>query len=623
MNIVQFNNVNKSYLDENLLKDITFSIQNDDRIGLIGLNGVGKTSIIKLILGLEKQTSGDIFVNKNIHIGHISQNHTFENDNNTVKEELKTVFKDRISMYKRIQELNSLVLIDNKYQKELDELNEKFSYNFDIDYRVNQVINGLDLTNIQNSSIYNLSGGEKTRLSIAKLILEEPDLLILDEPTNHLDLSSIEWLEEFLKKYKKAFLLISHDRIFLDNVCNRIFEIENKKLYKYKGNFSDFIIQKELILKGEIKAYDKEQERIKKLEEYIERNRAGRMAKQSKGRQKLLDRMEKSDNPIFNAKKMKLKFNINRQSAENVLSVNNIYKNFDDKNILNDISFKIYKGDKIGIIGKNGCGKSTLLKIISNKLNYDSGSINLGVNVDLAYFDQKLENLNPNNSILQEINTSINYTNEYLRSLSASFLFSNESVDKKILELSGGEKVRLSLLKLIQKNANFLILDEPTNHLDIYSIEVLEDALEAFEGSLLLVSHNRHFLDAVCNSIYVLDEKGLSYFKGNYMDYKNSLKTVKIKDKDEVSKNTYLEQKEKNKQIKKLEKSIENIEKRLDEIDEERKQNNELMFDNKISSNIEKLMLIQNTLDNLDNEELELTENWDRYNEELNLLKNF
>ena len=623
MSIVQFNNVSKSYLDEQILKNISFSIENNDSIGLIGLNGVGKSTIVRLLLNLERADSGEIFVDKNICIANISQTPDFENFENTILEELNNVFKEEIKAYKRIQELNSLVLFNESYKKELDDLNNFFisKDGYNIEYRVNQVIMGLELNDIKNNSISSLSGGEKTRLALAKLLLQEPDLLILDEPTNHLDLISIEWLEEFLKKYKKAFLLISHDRVFLDNVCNRIFEIENKQIYKYKGNFNDFVIQKEMILKDEIKAFEKEQERIKKLNEYIERNRAGRMAKQAKGRQKLLDRIVRKDNPLFDNKKMKLTFEINNSSADKVLEVKNISKSFNDKNILKNISFNIFKGEKIGIIGKNGCGKSTLLKIIQGLVPCNNGDILFGNRVNTAYYDQNHENLYPENTILQEINTSINYTNEHLRSLAASFLFSDESVDKKIKNLSGGEKVRVSLIKLTQQNANFLILDEPTNHLDIYSIEILENALEAFEGTLLLVSHNRHFIDSVCDSIYILNDDGLKHFKGNYTEYKESLKENKNIKKEDTKKNDYIEQKEKSRKINKIKKDIQNVETRLESIEKEKKNLENSMFDNNVYNNVEKLMNIQDCINKLDTEEIELMEIWENLNNELNQIE--
>lgn len=619
MAFIQFNNVYKSFLDKQILKDVSFSINSSDRIGLIGLNGVGKSTIINIILSKEGINSGTVFVDKNINIGYISQVHHFSDENNTVFEELDTVFSELHKVYRKIEKMNLELATNPKLKDELDKLYNIFNANdgYSIDYLLNQVINGLDLTNLKDSLICKLSGGEKTRVSLAKLLLQKPDLLILDEPTNHLDLASIEWLEEFLKKYNKAFLLISHDRVFLDNVCNKIFEIENMKLHEYSGNFSSFMIQKEMILKGEIKEYEKQQDRIKKLNEYIERNRAGRMAKQARGKQKLLSHLLVHDNPDYTPPKMKLKFEIKNTTSDSVLTLENICKNFDNKTLLKDICLKVYKGERIGIIGKNGCGKSTLLKLIANKLTLDSGSIKIAQNAVMGYFDQNVDDLYPDNTILQEINTNINYTQEYLRSMAASFLFKDEDVDKRIKDLSGGEKVRVSFIKLIQKHPNFLLLDEPTNHLDIYSIEILEQALSDFQGTLVVVSHNRHFLDSVCNTIYVLDENGLTKFKGNYNDYKESIKKKTVIEKEKDTKNEYILQKETSKKISKLKRLISSTEEELEKIGKRKSEINKAMFLPDVAKDIEKLVNLQNELDDLSKKEDTLMEEWQKYSLDL------
>lgn len=622
MNLVQFNEVSKQFVGQSILEKISFTIDNKDKIGLIGLNGAGKSTIIKIMLGKERIDSGNVFVNNNIVIGYLSQNHDFEDQKNTIIEELYTVFKEEKEILDKINYLNNKLKFNeniNEILSEIEKLNTKYEAldGYSVDYKVKQVITGLELNHIENSLICELSGGEKTRLTLAKLLLKNPDLLILDEPTNHLDLVSIEWLEDYLKKYNKAFLIVSHDRIFLDNVCSKIFELENKKLYKYNGNFSDFILQKEMILKGELKRYEKEQEKIKKLEEYIERNRAGRMAKQAKGRQKILDRIESPTDPIFNPNRMKLKFKAKNSSGDNVLELKNISKTFDNKKVLNNINFKLYKGEKVGIIGKNGIGKSTLLKIITNGLKADSGEIILGSRVDLGYYDQDHQNLYPENTILQEINTSINYTEQYLRTVAGGFLFTADDVLKKISTLSGGEKVRVSFIKLLQNEPNLLLLDEPTNHLDIYSIEILEDALEQFDGTMLLVSHNRHFLNSVCNTIYILDENGLRIFKGNYDDYKESLNKKNNITTNTDSKLSYEKQKEQSKRIAKLKKDTQNIESRCSKINEDIKILEDQMFDKNISTDVEKLMKIQDNIKKLKDEEQELLILWEQYTLEL------
>lgn len=640
MSLVQFNKVYKQFAGEYILKDINFTIEDKDKIGLVGLNGVGKSTIIRMILDKERidgnennvNEIGDIIKNASMKIGYLSQEHKFSDEKNTVYEEMLTVFEEERKIYNELQKVN--MLLGSARGAELNELIKKSAElsslyeaknGYEIEYKIKQILTGLELTEeYYNLFIKDLSGGEKTRVSLAKLLLQEPDLLILDEPTNHLDLVSIEWLEEYLKKYNKAFLLVSHDRVFLDNVCSRIFEIENKKLYKYDGNFSSFIIQKEMILKGEIKRYEKEQEKIKKMEEYIDRFRAGIKARQAKGRQKILDRIERMDDPVFNPQRMKLKFEVTSATGDNVLKVKGIEKEFDGKKVLNNINFELFRGERVGIIGKNGIGKSTLLKIIVDKIKADKGEIEFGSRVKVGYYDQNHYDLTPENNILQEINNSLNITEEYLRSLAGGFLFSGEDVLKKIDKLSGGEKVRVSFLKLYMEKANFLILDEPTNHLDIYSIEVLEDALENFEGTMLVVSHNRHFLDSICNTIYYLDENGLTKFKGNYEDYKENLKiqknkiqTISVEMKSE-QKLSYQEQKELSKKISKLKRDIVKLEERLEKITIERENLNVEYEKAGRDNDLEKLMKIQEQFDKFDEEEMQIMEDWDAKSEELN-----
>jgi len=640
MSLVQFNKVYKQFAGDFILKDINFSIEEKDKIGLVGLNGVGKSTIIRMLLGEERVDGadnnpnevGEIIKSPSVKVGYLSQNHKFSDEKNTVYEEMMSVFSEEREIWSKLQKVNMLLgMAEGEELKSLINQSAELSSfyeaknGYEIEYKIKQILTGLELTDeYHNLYLKDLSGGERTRVSLAKLLLIEPDLLILDEPTNHLDLVSIEWLEDYLKRYNKIFLLVSHDRIFLDNVCNRIYEIENKKLYKYDGNFSSFILQKEMILKGEIKRYEKEQEKIRKMEEYIERFRAGIKARQAKGRQKILDRIERTDDPVFNPQRMKLKFETDGISGDNVLKVKNIEKSFGNKKVLNNISFNLYKGERVGIIGKNGIGKSTLLKIIVDKLKKDSGEVDFGSRVKMGYYDQDHQDLTDENTILQEINVSLNLTEEYLRTLAGGFLFSGDDVLKKVKKLSGGEKVRVSFLKLYMKRANFLILDEPTNHLDIYSIEVLEDALENFDGTMLVVSHNRHFLDSICNTIYYLDENGLRKFKGNYEDYKESLKNMKSSSQTaeeleikEERKLSYQEQKELNKKITKLKRDIVRLENEMEKITLKREElNREYEIAGK-QNDVGKLMEIQEHLDKIELEEMEKMEEWDKKSEEL------
>ena len=628
MNLIQFNNVYKQYTGEYILKNVTFSINDGDKIGMIGLNGAGKSSIIKIILGQENHDGsieninekGSVFVNPNMKIGYLSQIHKFDSENNSVYEELLSVFSEQRNILHDIEKISLRMAIEenvDNLMEEYNSLNEKYEAmdGYNMEYKIKQVMQGLELNDFKESQIKSLSGGEKTRVTLAKLLLEEPDLLILDEPTNHLDILSIEWLEEYLKKYGKSFLLVSHDRIFLDSVCNKIYELERGKVEQYNGNFSDFVIQKELILKGEIKRFEKETEKIKKMEEYITRFKAGIKAKQARGRQKILDRLNRMDDPVFNPNRMKLKFDISSSSADRVLSVKNLSKSFDGKKVLNNISFDMYKGDKVGIIGKNGIGKSTLLKILMGIKNHDDGEFKFGERVKLGYYDQDHQNLFPENNILQEINTSLNYTEEYLRSKAASFLFVGDDVLKPVSKLSGGEKVRLSLLKLSEQKGNLLLLDEPTNHLDIYSIEVLEDALIDYEGSLLLVSHNRHFINSICNKIYYLSEDGIEEFKGNFDEYKMKISEKELYNNKNKEESDYFKRKEEKKLESSRKKELEKIEKTIEEIGIRIEKLNLNMDEAGKKNDLGLMLEIQKELDDLKILEDELLEKWTNFSD--------
>lgn len=628
MNLIQFNNVYKQYTGEYILKNVTFSINDGDKIGMIGLNGAGKSSIIKIILGQENHDGsieninekGSVFVNPNMKIGYLSQIHKFDSENNSVYEELLSVFSEQRNILHDIEKISLRMAIEenvDNLMEEYNSLNEKYEAmdGYNMEYKIKQVMQGLELNDFKESQIKSLSGGEKTRVTLAKLLLEEPDLLILDEPTNHLDILSIEWLEEYLKKYGKSFLLVSHDRIFLDSVCNKIYELERGKVEQYNGNFSDFVIQKELILKGEIKRFEKETEKIKKMEEYITRFKAGIKAKQARGRQKILDRLNRMDDPVFNPNRMKLKFDISSSSADRVLSVKNLSKSFDGKKVLNNISFDMYKGDKVGIIGKNGIGKSTLLKILMGIKNQDDGEFKFGERVKLGYYDQDHQNLFPENNILQEINTSLNYTEEYLRSKAASFLFVGDDVLKPVSKLSGGEKVRLSLLKLSEQKGNLLLLDESTNHLDIYSIEVLEDALIDYEGSLLLVSHNRHFINSICNKIYYLSEDGLEEFKGNFDEYKMKISEKELYNNKNKEESDYFKRKEEKKLESSRKKELEKIEKTIEEIGIRIEKLNLNMDEAGKKNDLGLMLEIQKELDDLKILEDELLEKWTNFSD--------
>lgn len=632
MAILQVNDITKNFSGEELFRDISFSIDAKDKIGLIGVNGAGKTTLVKILLGLEDddinlqtKKKGTLSKKSGLRMGYLSQNFDL-NMENTVFGELIEVFKERNEEYKIIQSLTKRLQVEiDNYDSILEELakvQSKYEQGegYALEYKIKQILNGLSLPEVLwNNKISDLSGGQCSRVALGKILLEEPDLLILDEPTNHLDLSAIEWLEKFLKEYNKAFILISHDIGFLDHVTNRIFEMEGKTLNFYTGNYTDYKIQKEAYLTGAIKSFDKEQDKIRKMEEFIRKYKAGVKSKQARGREKILNRMEKMDNPVIPVRKIKLKFRIGNASADRVLRIEKLEKSYDDLRLFTNLNLDIYKGDRIGVIGKNGAGKSTLLKIINGLEKQDSGDTILGERVKIGYYDQNQSSLDLRNSILEELMEAAPLTYEEARTLAGGFLFTEDDVDKKISLLSGGEKARIEFMKLMLAKPNLLIFDEPTNHLDIYSREILEEALEEYEGTLIVVSHDRLFLESTVSSIYEINREGATLFKGDYLEYINR-KEEKIKDM--TASLSYEEQKRANNKIRSLEKKVIKLEEKIEEIEGEKAKKEEEYAIAGRENNLDKLLEIQEKLDQLEMELLNTMEEWDSTEKELAILKN-
>lgn len=630
MALVQFNNIYKGFSGEYVLKNISFSIDEKNKIGLIGQNGAGKTTLVKMILGEEthdcdeKNVYGTITKKGNINIGYLSQNFDL-NEENSVFNEVLSVYSDVLEDHKKIEILNHRLATElEKFDEIMEELSiltvryEK-EEGYSLEYKVKQILTGLNFPQeLYNQRVGDLSGGQKSRVALGKILLREPDLLILDEPTNHLDINAIEWLEEFLKTYNKAFILISHDRYFLNNVVKTVYEIERKSINFYKGNFDDYVVQKEIYLSGAMKSYEKEQEKIAKMEEYIERYRAGIKSKQARGRESLLNRMEKMDNPVVNVRKIKLKFEAKRASTDKVLKIKKLSKSFEGKKIFSNLDIDVFKGDRIGLIGKNGVGKSTLLKIINDLESYDSGTIEYGEKLDIAYYDQEHQNINRNNTILEEILDSFPLSEEDARRMAGGFLFGEDEVDKKISSLSGGERARISFMKLMKDKPNLLILDEPTNHLDIYSREVLEESLEDYDGTLIIVSHDRYFLESIVNKIYHITEDGAYLFKGDYNDYKNSNKEKK---EEKILTNDYEEQKKNKNRMNSLIKQLEKVEEEIEKLE---KNKEELSKEYEVAgrkNDVGLLMELQEKIDNKDNLIFELMEKWEEIEKELKELE--
>ena len=633
MALLHVDNLYKSFSGETLFKNISFSIDEKDKIGVIGVNGAGKTTLIKMILEEEDNDvdpstnqRGTISKKGNLRIGYLSQNINLNYENN-VFDELMLVFGKVLEDYKKIQELSFRINLEpenfDKIMEELALVTTRYEQEegYSIEYKVKQILNGLSIPeDLWKQKIGDLSGGQKSRVALGKILLEEPELLILDEPTNHLDLIAIEWLEKFLKDYNKAVMVVSHDRYFLDNVVGRIFEIEGHTLKTYKGNFTEYTIQKEIYLSGAMKAFEKEQDKIKQMEEYIRRYKAGIKSKQARGRESLLNRMEKMENPVVNVRKMKLKFDIERPSVDRVLKIEKLSKSYEGKKIFQNLNLEIFRGERVGIIGKNGVGKSTLLKIINGTEKADSGTVTVGEKVTIGYYDQNHKGLDEKASILNEFMFNYPMSEEEVRKLAGGFLFPEEDVFKTIGSLSGGEKARVTLMKLILKKANFLVLDEPTNHLDIYSREVLEEALEGYQGTILIVSHDRYFLEGIVNTIYEVTEDGAEKFHGNYTEY-CAKKNKVVEEKDNKGMNDYEEQKRMKNRISSLEKKYKETEKLIEKLEEKKSNLEEEYNEAGKENNLEKLLEIQEKMEKIDEEILLSMEKWEDIENELKNLK--
>ncbi len=545
MIVLSCNNLYKSFGIDSILENICFTVNEGDKIGIIGINGTGKTTLMKTISGEYGYDRGDIYTSKDCEIGYLQQNTNFLS-NNTILEEVLEVFKPLIDMEIYLRELENKIAQEgsksdspileklmNDYSHTLEEFSNSNGYGYKSEAK--GILKGLGFKDDDmNKPINILSGGEKTRVLLGKLLLTKPTLLLLDEPTNHLDSDAIEWLEFFLKQYKGTVILISHDRYFLDQVVDRVFEIHNKKLKSYNGNYSKFVelskVEKEL----ELKKYDEQQKDLKKQEESIERLKAyGREKhlKRARSKEKALDKVDVLDKPEAYRKKAKIQFNPSISSGNDVLHVNDLSMAYDERVLFSNVNFDIYRGEKVALIGPNGIGKSTLFKIIMNELSSIFGDFKLGTNVNVSYFHQEQKTLNLDNTIIDEIwDANEKLTQTEIRNMLGSLLFENEEVFKKISTLSGGERARIAILKLILSNANFLLLDEPTNHLDIDSKEVLEEALANYTGTIFTISHDRYFLNTVVDKILVLGENGITEYLGNYDYYVN-----KKRETDEMS----------------------------------------------------------------------------------------
>ena len=539
MILVQANDIKKSYGTDVILDGVSIVVQDRERVGLIGVNGAGKSTLLKIIAGEITADSGSIHIGKTTTVGYLAQ--TSQNDSSqTIWDEMITVFADVHRIEAKMRELEKQMAEPEYYEDEakyaqLTELYARLTQEFTdkngyaVDAKVRSILHGLDFPEEMHGRLVNsLSGGQKTRLQLGKHLLTQPDLLILDEPTNYLDIRTLTWLEDYLKSYPGALLMVSHDRYFLDSLITVIYEMERGNTRRWKGNYSQFLEQKAADLEQQQKRFDQQQAEIAKMEDFIQRNIArATTTKRAQSRRKMLEKIERIDRPILTQEQARFSFNIDRQSGNDVLRVEDVSLGYGEKVLSKHINLEVFRGERIALIGPNGIGKTTLLKAINKKLAPLSGRIRLGTNVSIGYYTQEQEDLNKTKTVLDELwDTYPQLEQTRVRSVLGNFLFSGDDVQKPVSSLSGGEKARVALAKLMLLNANFLILDEPTNHLDLLSKEVLENALDDYPGTLLFISHDRYFVNRLATRVVELSADGVVSYLGNYDDYLEKLAQI-------------------------------------------------------------------------------------------------
>jgi ATP-binding cassette, subfamily F, member 3 len=591
--VLSCKDIHKSYGIDVILDKVTFNINEGEKVGLIGANGAGKTTLFKILTAQLEQDTGELFIDKNKRVGYLSQHLSLESGS-TIYEELLTVFQELLNIESRLTELE--VKLNEPYDISKQEYHDKIIHEFTTltevyEHRggytykgeISRVLRGLGFTEEDfNKNINILSGGQKTRVALCKLLLTMPEILLLDEPTNHLDLDAIEWLEDYLKAYKGTMIIISHDRFFLDSITNKTVEMINGHVNTYNGNYTTFIDLKQKNYEVQLKAYNLQQTEIKRQEDIIERYRSfnrEKSIKAAESREKALEKVERIEAPDKETKASKIKFETQIKSGNDVFHAENLSKSYGEKRLFHNLDLDIKRGEKTALIGENGRGKTTLFRIIMDNVEKDTGIKVLGKNVFIGYYDQEQSNLNLEKTVLDEVWDEFpNMTTTQLRNALAAFLFTGDDVFKHISTLSGGEKCRINLLKLMLSKSNFLLLDEPTNHLDINSREALEDALLSYDGTLLVISHDRYFLNKVIDKIYELKEDGIKEYLGNYSYYVEKKKNpqrfeeelanagkTKTQIQEEKKKKRELEKQEKEKllKVKAMETSISNSEKKL------------------------------------------------------------
>ena len=633
MIILQANKIERSFAGEVLFDNINLQVDERDRIALVGKNGAGKSTLLKILVGEEEPTSGEINKKKDISLSYLAQDSRFESEN-TIYDEMLHVFDDLRRTEKQLRQME-LEMGEksgedlDKLMSDYDRLSENFrqagGFTYEADIRA--ILNGFKFDeSMWQMKIAELSGGQNTRLALAKMLLEKPNLLVLDEPTNHLDIETIAWLENYLVNYSGALIIVSHDRYFLDKVATITLDLTKHSLDCYVGNYSRFVELKEQKLATEAKNYEKQQKEIAALEDFVNRNlvRAS-TTKRAQSRRKQLEKMERLDKPKAGKKSANMTFQSEKTSGNIVLTVENAAIGYDGEILSDPINLDLRKMNAVAIVGPNGIGKSTFIKSIVDQIPFIKGEKRFGANVEVGYYDQTQSKLTPSNTILDELWNDFKLTPEVeIRNRLGAFLFSGDDVKKSVGMLSGGEKARLLLAKLSMENNNFLILDEPTNHLDIDSKEVLENALIDFDGTLLFVSHDRYFINRVATHVLELSENGSTLYLGDYDYYVDKKSEMEINQTEEASTsnqanevstlNDYQAQKESQKEVRKLMRQIENLETEIEELESQSQAISEQMLE---TNDADKLMELQTELDKISHRQEEAMLEWEELSEQV------
>ena len=633
MIILQANKIERSFAGEVLFDNINLQVDERDRIALVGKNGAGKSTLLKTLVGEEEPTSGEINKKKDVSLSYLAQDSRFESEN-TIYDEMLHVFDDLRRTEKQLRQME-LEMGEksgedlDKLMADYDRLSENFrqagGFTYEADIRA--ILNGFKFDeSMWQMKIDELSGGQNTRLALAKMLLEKPNLLVLDEPTNHLDIETIAWLENYLVNYSGALIIVSHDRYFLDKVATITLDLTKHSLDRYVGNYSRFVELKEQKLATEAKNYEKQQKEIAALEDFVNRNlvRAS-TTKRAQSRRKQLEKMERLDKPEAGKKSANMTFQSEKTSGNVVLTVENAAIGYDGEILSEPINLDLRKMNAVAIVGPNGIGKSTFIKSIVDQIPFIKGEKRFGANVEVGYYDQTQSKLTPSNTVLDELWNDFKLTPEVeIRNRLGAFLFSGDDVKKSVGMLSGGEKARLLLAKLSMENNNFLILDEPTNHLDIDSKEVLENALIDFDGTLLFVSHDRYFINRVATHVLELSENGSTLYLGDYDYYVDKKAEMEVSQTEEASTsnqakeassvNDYQAQKESQKEARKLMRQIESLEAEIEELESQSQAISEQMLE---TNDAEKLMELQAELDKISHRQEEAMLEWEALSEQV------